>query len=175
MKKTLINIFGPPKAGKTTLMSAIFYNLKMQGIYCEMAADFPKGVLFEENKSVLQNQLYVFAMQEKRISDLYKFADVVITDSPILHSLVYNTEEYKTLHPFIIETHNKFNNVNFFLQRRKEIKYGSFKLFNTEKINQIERDIFNVLQDYKYIHLVQEPDDINKAVCMINALLKEEN
>jgi hypothetical protein len=172
-KKLLINIFGPPKAGKTTLMSSIFTSLKIDGVYCEMVADFPKGVLFEENTSVLKNQLYIFAMQEKRISDLYKYADVVITDSPLLHSLVYNTDEYKTLHPFIKETHNKFNNLNLALKRIKDVKYGSFKMFSEEELNKIESDIFYMLEDYPYHYIPCTIGDINNAIEIVKTFIKE--
>ena len=162
--KFLINIFGAPKSGKTTLMSAIFLSLKMNDIYCEMVSDYPKGVLFEHRKDVLTDQLHIFSVQTRRIEEIYRYADVTITDCPILHSLIYNADKFKTLHPYIIEKHNSFNNLNLFIKQKKEVKYGSFKLMTVEEIKQKEVEIENMLKEYPHLEYPQEPTSIRKAI-----------
>lgn len=176
MRKLLINIFGSPKSGKTTMMAAITVNLKLQGIKCEMATDYPKEILYEERFSLLKRQLYILAKQEKRIHDLYKFSDVVITDCPILHSLVYNSESHKTLHPFIIELHNSYNSLNLLMSRTVEVNYGCFKIFTPEQLAKIETDIIEVLEVHEqgqYLTLKQEPTAIAVAIKRVNQEIEE--
>ncbi len=174
-EKLLINIFGCPKAGKTTLMAHLFVRLKLQDIYVEMATDFAKEVLFEKRFSILENQLYILAKQEKRISELYKFADVVITDCPVLHSLVYNADNYKTLHPFILEIHRKYNSLNLFVRRTREIKYGSFKIKSPEEICKIETEIEDMLitNDIRHFLLYQTPKMLEMASDIMFIKIKE--
>lgn len=165
--KFLVNLFGAPKSGKTTLMASIFSVLKLMDMNCEMAPDFPKEILFEKRFSILENQLYILAKQEKRISELYAHSDVVVTDCPLLHSIVYNNVTYKKLHPIIYELHDKYNNINILIKRTRNISYGSFKIKTIEEIIQIESDIEKMLTNYKHHVLYQCPEDINKAVAII--------
>ena len=46
MKKTLvINLFGGPGVGKSTLCASVFAKLKIMGIDCEMATEYAKGAM----------------------------------------------------------------------------------------------------------------------------------
>lgn len=50
MKKTIvINLIGDPGSGKSTIASGIFYNLKKNGIDCEMALEFAKDKVWDAN------------------------------------------------------------------------------------------------------------------------------
>lgn len=168
----LINIFGAPKSGKTTMMASITAFLKLQGVKCEMAPDYPKEVLYEERFSLLKQQLYILAVQEKRIHDLYRFSDVVITDCPILHSVVYNHDEYKTLHPYIFELHEKYNNLNFIMLRTRPPDYGCFKIFTPEELEKIQLKILDVCSKYEYTPLEQIPEAIPQAIAIVSKKLK---
>lgn len=172
--KLLINIFGAPKSGKTTMMASITAFLKLRGIKCEMAPDYPKEILYEERYSLLKHQLYILAIQEKRIYDLYKFSDIVITDCPILHNLVYNSEEHKTLHPYIVELHESYNNLNIVMQRTKKPNYGCFKLFTPEQLLNIEQRIVKVISNYKHYTFKQEQESIAGAIEIVTKTLKME-
>jgi tRNA uridine 5-carbamoylmethylation protein Kti12 len=172
--KLLVNVFGAPKSGKTTMMASITAFLKLHDIKCEMAADYPKEILYEERFSLLKRQLYILAKQEKRIYDLYKFSDVVITDCPILHSIVYNHDEYRTLHPFVVELHESYNNLNIIMERTKQPDYGCFKIFTPDQIRQIEVEILQVVSKYEHHILTQEKESIGKAIDIVAKTLNIE-
>lgn len=96
MTKTLVvNLFAPSGAGKSSGMAYIFSMLKMRGVNCEMAPEFAKEKCWEENKTIFKsnNQVYIFGKQYYIISRLLDKVDVVITDSPLLLSNIYNTSE----------------------------------------------------------------------------------
>ena len=123
MNKTcLINLFGQPGAGKSTLAAYVFSKLKMMGINCELVTEFAKDKVWEKNNEALSNQIYIFAKQYYRISRCTEKVDVIITDSPLFLSPFYNKdpeidEPLKQL-AFIIS--NKYNNLNYFLKRIKK-------------------------------------------------------
>ena len=88
----LVNLFGSPGTGKSTGAAYIFSQLKMRGINAELVTEFAKDKVWEESKAVFNNQAYIFGKQYFRISRCADKVDVVITDSPLLLSLVYNND-----------------------------------------------------------------------------------
>jgi adenylate kinase len=130
MKKTkIVNFFGGPGSGKSTITSGVFYELKRMGLECDNPYEFPKQVAWEENNSQISDQLYIFANQHRGIVRSYGKVDFIILDSPILLSLAYKdgyNKEYpasiygKGFDDMVIETFSKYHNINFFLRRNEE-------------------------------------------------------
>lgn len=115
----VINLFGGPGTGKSTTMAQIFSHLKSLGVNCEMAPEYAKDKVWEESYRTLDNQIYVFGHQHQRIFRLLGKVDAVITDSPILLSLHYGKKHGDTFKRLVLEEHNKLNNTNVFLVRKK--------------------------------------------------------
>ena len=115
-KTTLIvNLVGAPGSGKSTLAAKLFSMLKENGIDCEMALEYAKEKLWEGTLDSV-SQLYIFARQEERLRSLKGKVDVIITDAPHVHSLMYGDEsdEFKQL---VKKTIKEQNAINFFVQR----------------------------------------------------------
>ena len=118
MKKTLfINLFGGPGTGKSTLCASIFTELKIKGVDCEMALEYAKDVVWEESFTKLKNQIYIFGKQHSRIHRLIGKVDVVITDSPLINSIVYDQTENPYLKDLVLHEFSKLNTINYFLTR----------------------------------------------------------
>lgn len=113
----VINLFGGPCAGKSTLASLLFYNLKTQGLSCEMALEYAKDKVWEESYSTLHNQIYVFGKQHHRMWRLNDKVDVIITDSPLLMSIEYDSTNNSIFRELVLFEYNKYNNINFFIER----------------------------------------------------------
>ena len=112
MKKTLvINLIGGPGSGKTTTASGIFYALKKMGVNCEMALEFAKDKVWEESYKILDDQFYVFGKQYHKLFRLNGKVDVIITDSPLVISLLYNKTPSKYFNDFVLEQYNTFYNL----------------------------------------------------------------
>lgn len=121
MKKTLfINLFGGPGCGKSTLCASIFTELKIKGVDCEMALEYAKDVVWEESFSKLKNQIYIFGKQHLRINRLLGKVDVVITDSPLINSIVYDATENSYLKSLVLYEFSKLNTINYYLTRATE-------------------------------------------------------
>lgn len=84
------NIFGGPGAGKSTLAADLFVRLKRLGKNVELVTEYAKDMVWEGRDSILQDQLYVVAKQNRRLDRLRGKVDIAITDSPILLCSVYS-------------------------------------------------------------------------------------
>jgi len=133
IQKTLVvNLLGGPGCNKSTSAAGIFNALKYKGINCELAAEFAKDLTWEERQETLKDQIYVFGKQYHRIYRLLDKVDVIITDSPILLSPMYDSSKRKTLLDLVISEHNSWWTYNVFLKR--------VKLYNPKGRNQTEAE-----------------------------------
>lgn len=122
MNKTLVvNLFGVPGAGKSTGAAYIFSQLKMRGINAELITEFAKDKVWEENKEVFKNQAYIFGKQSFRLSRCESKVDVIITDSPLPLSILYNNDSRLTenFNQTVMDVFNSYNNKNYCLLRVK--------------------------------------------------------
>ena len=93
MNTTVINIFGGPGVGKSTLASKLFYELKTRNINVELASEWIKNKIFEGSMYPRYDQLYTFAKQNKLLRQLEGKVEYIISDSPLLLSMIYNTNQ----------------------------------------------------------------------------------
>ena len=83
----IINLFGGPGSGKSTISSGLFYELKRKNVSCDNPYEFPKQVAWEQNDSQINDQLFIFANQHRGIVRSYGNVDYIILDSPIFRQL----------------------------------------------------------------------------------------
>ena len=119
MKTLIINLFGGPGTGKSTTTAGVFHELKLSGVNCEMALEYAKDRVWEGSSHILDNQLYVFGKQYHRVWRLLGKVDMVITDSPLLNSILYYKDENPHFSGMVAFEHQKLNNFNVLLERIK--------------------------------------------------------
>lgn len=121
LRKTVINLFGEPCAGKSTAAHYITAGLKMNGISAEYTGEYAKDCAWENKTTTVANQIYVFAKQYHRMWTLAQNKDVeiIITDSPLLLSLHYNQDKAMqgTLETLVTQCWNQFDNHCYWLSR----------------------------------------------------------
>lgn len=88
----VVNLFGVPGAGKSTGAAYIFSQLKMKGINAELITEFAKDKAWENNTEAIKNQAYLFGKQSYRMSRCREKVDVLVTDSPLPLSILYNQD-----------------------------------------------------------------------------------
>ena len=117
----VVNLFAPPGAGKSTGAAYIFSQLKMQGVNAELVTEFAKDKVWEENEEVFKNQAYLFGKQSFKMSRCRDKVDVIITDSPLLLSALYNDDKVlgETFNQVVNNVFHSYNNMNFFVKRTK--------------------------------------------------------
>lgn len=113
----VINLFGPPCVGKSTVASKLFSTLKEKGTEIELCTEFAKSLVWEGRKATLQDNLYVFAKQNAMLVQLSRNGiDYAVTDSPLPICLAYTREGYyKHFRSLVMEVFHDYQNINFYL------------------------------------------------------------
>lgn len=146
-KKTLVvNLFAGPGSGKSTFCASIFAKLKVLGIDCEMSLEYAKDIIWEESLKKLDHQIYIFGKQLHRLQRLNHKVQVVITDAPLLHSAIYCADDHHTFKKLILEEYNKFENLSYYIKRRKDYNpNGRTQTFEEAKL--VDSKIMGYLSD----------------------------
>lgn len=169
IKKTIIvNFYGGPGTGKSTTCAGVFEELKWLGINCEMALEYAKDMVWEGSLNKFDNQLYIFAKQYHRTFRLLGKVDVILTDSPILMSMVYSKgKENEKLRELILGKYRELNNIDIFLKRKK--KYNPKGRTQTlDGAKKIDKEILKVLMHSKaFSSFDAEKESVNKIVALI--------
>ena len=133
-KPIVIALTGNPGVGKSTLAAYIFARLKMLDVNCELVTEFAKDKVWENNDTALANQVYIFAKQYYRLSRCADKVDVIVTDSPLVLTPLYNREPPEISNPLnelSLAVYNAFNNLTYFVKRVK--KYNPVGRLETEE------------------------------------------
>ena len=169
----VINLFAGPGVGKSTTAAKVFAELKMKGINCEMALEFAKDKVWEESFRTMDDQIYIFGKQFHRIWRLKDKVDVIICDSPLPISIVYDKENSEAFHTLIMEQFNKFANVNYYIERSTEYQESGRVQTKeeAEKVDKIVLDVFNKYDiKYKSINIDGASDVITNDILTIKTL-----
>jgi len=121
----VINLFGAPGAGKSTTAAGLFNLMKLKGYKVELVLEYAKDLVYEERLDAT-DQFYIFTKQRKRLMRLNNKVDYVVTDSPLLLSLLYAPEDYPEEFKLLVKYfNNEFNNLYFYINRVKAYaRYG---------------------------------------------------
>jgi len=144
----IVNLYRGPGTGKSTNAARLFSMLKDEGVEVELVTEYAKDLVWEDNLATLDNQLFVFANQHHKLYRLLDKVDVVITDSPLLLSVLYGrmnkdwTEEFED---FVQSVYSGFNNLDVMLERVKPYKSNG-RLQTEEEARELDNYI-NLLID----------------------------
>lgn len=135
MKTTVVNLFGGPGCGKSTVATGLFSQMKQKRISSEYVSEYAKEITWEGTQALLENQIHVFAEQFRRQYRLLGKVNYIVTDSPLLLSAVYFDRLAKQLlkenrcpftpdfiaqtRSYFISAFNQFDNHNYILDRTK--------------------------------------------------------
>ena len=140
----IINLYGGPGTGKSTTAAGLFSAMKRLGINCELVTEVAKDLVWEDSLETLNDQLYVSACQCHRIKRLLGKVDYVITDSPILLGIYYDSSKSPELEAVLVKTHNSLDTIDIFIKRTKPYKEAGRLQSEAEAIG-IDADISKLL------------------------------
>lgn len=151
-KLTVINLFGGPGIGKSTLAAGLFHTMKVRGMSVELVTEVAKDLIWEGRRTMLTEQDHVFSEQNKRLRRLVGQVEYAVVDSPLLMGIAYCRDFFpKTFFPYVVETVRTYNNINILLTRT--FKYDQVGREQTEE-GAIEKDniIKHLLHTYDIDH-----------------------
>jgi adenylate kinase family enzyme len=148
-RKTLVvNLFGGPGIGKSALSAFIFGELKWRGVDCEMAREYAKNLVWEGRTRLLETQQdYVFGKQLKRVTDLIGQVDIIITDSPIPFSIIYDKDKDPIFAAHVMRRFNGMTNFNILLERFA-VYNPNGRLQTEDQAKEKDTEIRNLLDTY---------------------------
>lgn len=145
-------MFGGPGVGKSTLAAGLFWNLKTQGVSAELVTEYAKDVTWEGRQNLLNDQLYLLAKQNRRLSRLLDHeVDYAITDSPLLLCAAYTrmgTNKYSHLVPLVLELFNSYDNINFVLRRNVQFYMQVGRSQTVEEAQHIDNVVIDILDEF---------------------------
>lgn len=175
MDALIVNLFGGPGTGKSSITAGLFSELKWRGHTTEMALEFAKDKIWEKSTAVLDNQIYIFGKQHHRVWRLADQVEVVVTDAPLLVSLIYGAENTsKQFHELVLSEHLKLRNLNVFLKRLKAYDPKG-RLQTEEEAKIIDHRVHEMLDDIgeSYIVLPAQPESIKPLADRVEEILEE--
>ena len=154
MKETLIvNFFGAPGVGKSTLAAAVFVKMKRMGLSVEYVSEFAKEKVWESNLKALECQPYITGTQLFYLQRIIGQVDYIINDSPIVLGAVYNKDYPASYNNFLVDVHNSMNTLNFMLHIQDGRQYEQTGRRHAEKeAVKIESKIISLLNNSPIVY-----------------------
>lgn len=115
MQNKVINLFGSPTVGKSTLAAWLFSKLKIKYNSVELITEKSKELSYDHSNAI-SDYVYILGEQYHKMF-VSKRMKYMVTDIPLLQLIMYYNISVKEHIDFIFSLHNEFNNVNFFLKR----------------------------------------------------------
>lgn len=155
----VINLWGSPGAGKSTVAAGLFYKMKMADYNVELISEFAKDIQWEGHSNIFLDQLYIFAQQNRKLERLRGKVDYCINDSPLLMQLAYRQPDYYSkFNELVEEVWNSYDNSNFLLQRTHAYRTAG-RWHSEEQASDVERDIRSIISYYEQnVTYITSPD-----------------
>lgn len=156
----IVNLFGGPCLGKSTLAAELFAYFKKHtdGEY-ELINETAKDYSWEERWIALGCQPYIFGQQLFKQQKLLGKVDYIFTDSPIILSNVYESRFLDTNFPkAVIDIFNTFENINFVLKRTGDFNEHG-RHHNLEEAIAADNKVLDILNTNKIPYKLVDRDD----------------
>lgn len=152
----LVNLFGGPGAGKTTLAAYLFYRFKQLGYRAELVGEAAREIIYDRNPpaeggtaaQLLDNQFLISGLQSERIKRLERHGiEIAIADSPLKMGLLYVADGYMkdALSRAIARfDENHPHQINVFVQRTPGKYDKESRAQSEEEAVQFDRAIINL-------------------------------
>lgn len=176
----VLNFFGGPGAGKTTVASGVFFHLKTMEYNVEFVQEIAKQFIFENRLDILSNdQLFVLANQNRELLLKYSQQDIdfIVMESPILLSNIYFNElsvyNENLFKEFTLDLFNKYDNINFYVERNNKKFNSQGRIHNEYESKLLDLNILKYLNDNNItFHRVNYDDNFVNTV--LNVILSSE-
>jgi hypothetical protein len=162
MKATIINIFGGPGIGKSTIAAGLFYALKRKHLLVELVPEYAKELTYADSDRGLGDQLSIFAEQNSRLRTVADKCKYVITDSPLPLNIIYhnpatNIVPQRLFFDLVMGTFSQYKNFNVSLLRDPTREYQTLgRREDLRAAKAIDEQIIAMPEAYESLHYDME-------------------
>lgn len=170
----VVNLIGGPGVGKSILTAEIFAELKRRFISAEISPEYIKKKLREKSEKAVQSQIYIFGKQQYQLFTMKDEVDVIVTDSPFIFCSIYDRTKNEELKRLILHEYNKYNNLNYFIVRDKEVPYeqeGRYQ--DSEGAREVDIEISEFLFQNNIEHLAVPGIGEDTKNLIVNDIIKK--
>ncbi len=164
MSALIVNLFGGPGAGKSTLASGAFYTFKREGMNFEFVHEFAKELAWEKRQDALQNQVYILGNQMQMYKRCAEQVECIITDTSILYGTIYDRKYNHTPYPeefeaLVLAAFRSMRTLNFYVERIKPYNpVGRYQ--DEEDAKDIDKRVRAALVGYRIPYLIIPGTDV---------------
>jgi len=119
----VVNLIGGPGCGKSIMSAKLFVKLKKKYISCDISFEYIKRKLREKALKVIESQIYIFGKQQFQLFTMRDEVEVIVTDSPIILSAIYDKTECPHLKALILKEFKSYRNLTYFIDRDENVEY----------------------------------------------------
>lgn len=138
-KTRIFNFIAGPGAGKSTYASLAYHILKKQDYDVEMAPEFAREIILDDQLDMLKFQYLPVVMQAWRIRRWIGKIDAVVTDSPYLLGLYYG-KDWPGTREMVLHLHKMDEAISdfIFLNRRSTFTENKGRIHTEEQAKEID-------------------------------------
>lgn len=168
----IVNMFGGPGVGKSTLATGVFHQLKLSQVSCEYVPEVAKSMTWEKRAKTLQCQFYVTAKQYRDTERLLDQVDVIVTDSSFLLGPMYTPDWYpESFTTFVLDMFRKMRSINFYIERAVPYDPVGRNQNHAEAI-EIDNRLLAFLKNSN-VPIISVPGECDKIPMMVERIRKE--
>ena len=178
-RKTVINIYGGPGAGKSTAALQLVAELKKRGINADYVSEYAKELVYTKNFDKLdgsvQNHREIFYEQKSRLDVMLAGAEVVVTDSPLPLNAVYLKDKSDTYKQNVITQFNQYHNFNILIERDLSAPFETEgRIHNLEESMEKDTEIVSMLYENQIPFQRFDRNDIAEIAETISKIRNQE-
>ena len=120
--------------------------MKAHGFRVELIQEYVKSAVYEDRK-FFDDQVYIFAKQNRKQHVMRNEVDWLITDSPLILNGVYAHKNYfPSFAKMCIEAYHSYDNLNFLIKREKEyVELG--RMQTEQEAKEIDNKVISLMLD----------------------------
>lgn len=142
----VINLFGGPGVGKSTLAARLFDRMRCGLKRVELVTEYAKGLVYAGDDFDISNSLYLLSQQDRQLQRLVGKVDYAISDSPLPTVLLYAKGRYQApwFREAVLGAFSTYDNANYLVQR--QWPYEPYGRYQTEaEAEQVDKDLLSLL------------------------------
>lgn len=146
----VVNLIGGPGCGKSIMAAKLFEKLKLKYISCDISMEYIKRKLREKALKVIESQIYIFGKQQFQLFTMKDEVQVIITDSPLILSSIYDKTNCPHLKALVLKEFKSYRNLTYFIERDENVEYEQEGRYQDLKgAKKVDKKVRKFMDDHK--------------------------